>query len=216
MPFDSLIYGLVAAGFCLAALTTLRRMSGRAPSGGPREVHEETGPLPEFSVLETAPPRDASAAAPAEPAETVLAEEVEERDPQAAEAFNLTLDIDPARTAEEAEVVSLLDPRDVLSLEFADHPSGRLHVVHGSARAQLDTGIASSAWIDVYLSDRDRLTAEDVGRSGEIRADLATHILRIDLGKRHEKRDGTVEGAINEEPEIYFDREVASEIDHAV
>ncbi|ROU03535.1 hypothetical protein EAT49_04350 [Histidinibacterium lentulum] len=118
--------------------------------------------------------------------------------------------------APEVEVVDLSDPEEVLALEFAEDPTGHLHLLHGRAEAEIEDGIARTAWLDVYLSRSDWLDRRDLDAAGEFPETLASHLLRIDLGRTVTRPDGTVTGAINEDPELYFDREIASEIDFSV
>lgn len=118
--------------------------------------------------------------------------------------------------APEVEVVDLSDPEDVCALEFPEDPTGHLHLLHGRAEAQLDAGLTRTAWLDVYLSRSDWLDRRDLDTGGEFPDTLATHVLRIDLGRTVTAPDGTVTGAINEDPELYFDRDIASEIEFSV
>jgi hypothetical protein len=132
-----------------------------------------------------------------------------------ADPLDLLIDIGHRR-APLVEVVDLSDPEEVLALEFAGHPAGHLHLLHGRAEATVEEGLVRTAWLDVYVSPCARLDRSDLDEAGEFPETVAIHVLRIDLGRSRTAPDGTVSGRINDDPELYFDREVASEIEFSV
>ncbi|QQA42073.1 hypothetical protein [Pelagovum pacificum] len=149
----------------------------------------------------------------AEPVASVVA-------PAIVEDHHEPLDLDIAISLDdelpEVEIIELHHCDDVLTLEFAEEPNAHLHVVNGSASAAVDHGTAQSSWLDVYLSRAEWLDVQDLDSSGEYPPGLATHVIRIDLGSSLTRSDGTVTGKINDNPEIFFDREVASETEFTV
>ncbi|WP_143535610.1 hypothetical protein [Roseisalinus antarcticus] len=182
------------------------RRRPRADGAGPREIVAEDAADLQAGIGE--PEFDLDAAGPLPPAGEA---------PVAAgtQPLDIMIVCDD-RGLTEVETVELQMPDDVLTLEFEEDPMGHLHLVHGRASAEVEGGQAQSAWLDVYLSRADWLGLHDLDSNGEFRPRDATHVLRINLGSLLARPDGSVVGALNEDPEIYFDREIASETEFTV
>lgn len=179
----------------------------------PREAPAETAPAPE--TPEPAAPAAAATDAPAPPTEGPGGAVLPGAVTSAPLDLGLHVDLDDTDYPE-AEIVELHDADDVLTLEFDEDKGAHLHVVYGEAEAEVEAGRAQSAWLDVYLSRSDWLGPHDLDSSGEYRPSLARHVIRVDLGSCVTAPDGTRTGHINEDPEIFFDREVATENQYRV
>jgi len=216
--------GRLSLGLLSSVLSLRRREAqehGATPAGAPGAVHDDDDARP--ATRASAPPREGEETDPA----TAAGTDTEEAPPkEPSEPFSaatpahtlpseVLIDID-GQGAPEVEVVDLSDPEDVLTLEFAEDPTGHLHLLHGRAEAEIEDGLARTAWLDVYLSRSDWLDRGDLDAAGEFPETLASHLLRIDLGRTVTRPNGTVTGAINEDPDLYFDREIASEIEFSV
>ncbi|EAR50460.1 hypothetical protein OG2516_08983 [Oceanicola granulosus HTCC2516] len=138
-------------------------------------------------------------------------------EPAAAEPWEPQEDDGDAEVRDhEPEIIDMRDPDDVITLDFPERPAHHLHLVSGSACAEIDAGTARSAWIDVYLSRLAHLGEAQLDGDGEYAPGKAAHVIRIDLGSQITAPDGTVTGAVNDEPEIFFDRVVASQVAYAI